>query len=246
VWGIPAMASSPIQTRTWHSHTQMSLTSVNWRHWHHSQRSTVKYWRTRQNCYAMHTFPDLLLLFVITSRPALTDSTTTSQRLLFTSVPAGRANNACEDCRATKLFISPAASHYAPSLSSPISDGYPRAKAIGTWSFTVTYLICSMACRLSPTNPDAFLVSSLYLHAQPLNFVVEWLALLLCIREVPGSNLGPETGYPDWGFPQSFQANTEIVPFIRPRPLSSTSFSIHYSLSSSHSTLYSLRYWKRH
>jgi hypothetical protein len=25
---------------------------------------------------------------------------------------------------------------------------------------------------------------------------VEWLALLLCIWEVPGSNLGPETGYP--------------------------------------------------
>jgi hypothetical protein len=29
------------------------------------------------------------------------------------------------------------------------------------------------------------------------NVVVEWLAFLLCIREVPGSNLGPETGYPD-------------------------------------------------
>jgi hypothetical protein len=27
--------------------------------------------------------------------------------------------------------------------------------------------------------------------------VVEWLTLLLRIREVPGSNLGPETGYSD-------------------------------------------------
>jgi hypothetical protein len=27
--------------------------------------------------------------------------------------------------------------------------------------------------------------------------VVEWLTLLLCIQEVPGSNLNPETGYPD-------------------------------------------------
>jgi hypothetical protein len=33
-----------------------------------------------------------------------------------------------------------------------------------------------------------------------LNFVVEWLALLLRIREVPASNLGSETGYPDYGF----------------------------------------------
>jgi hypothetical protein len=30
-----------------------------------------------------------------------------------------------------------------------------------------------------------------------LNVVIEWLAFLLRIREVPGSNLGPETGYPD-------------------------------------------------
>jgi hypothetical protein len=30
------------------------------------------------------------------------------------------------------------------------------------------------------------------------NSEVEWLTLLLCIREVPGSNLGPETGYPLW------------------------------------------------
>jgi hypothetical protein len=29
------------------------------------------------------------------------------------------------------------------------------------------------------------------------NVVVEWLTLLLRIRETPGSNLGPETGYRD-------------------------------------------------
>jgi len=29
------------------------------------------------------------------------------------------------------------------------------------------------------------------------NVVIEWLTILLRIREVPGSNLGPETGYPD-------------------------------------------------
>jgi hypothetical protein len=29
------------------------------------------------------------------------------------------------------------------------------------------------------------------------NVVVEWLTPLLHIRDVPGSNLGPETGYPD-------------------------------------------------
>jgi hypothetical protein len=31
------------------------------------------------------------------------------------------------------------------------------------------------------------------------NVVVQWLNLLLYIREVPGSNLDPEIGYPDRG-----------------------------------------------
>jgi hypothetical protein len=28
----------------------------------------------------------------------------------------------------------------------------------------------------------------------------QWLALLLCARKIPGSNLGPQTSYSDWGF----------------------------------------------
>jgi hypothetical protein len=46
------------------------------------------------------------------------------------------------------------------------------------------------------------------------NVVVEWFTLLR-IREVPGSDLDPETDYPDWGFcgfPRSLQANAGIVP----------------------------------
>jgi hypothetical protein len=44
------------------------------------------------------------------------------------------------------------------------------------------------------------------------NVVVEWLALLLRIREVPGSNLGPGTFYLDPDFSQYFQENIGIVP----------------------------------
>jgi hypothetical protein len=47
------------------------------------------------------------------------------------------------------------------------------------------------------------------------NVVVEWLLLLLRIPEVPGSNIGFKTTYPEWkfhGFPQSIQANTGVVP----------------------------------
>jgi hypothetical protein len=39
-----------------------------------------------------------------------------------------------------------------------------------------------------------------------MNVAATWLAFLLCIRKVPGSNIGPETGYPDRFF----------VDFLRP------------------------------
>jgi hypothetical protein len=51
------------------------------------------------------------------------------------------------------------------------------------------------------------------------NVFVEWFTLLLRIQEAPGSNLGPETGYTDWGFrelPQSLPVNAGIVSQIRP------------------------------
>jgi hypothetical protein len=66
------------------------------------------------------------------------------------------------------------------------------------------------------------------------NTMVEWLITLLRSWEAPGSNLSLETGYPDLGFcgfPQFLQVNAGIVPKIRPRPLLSTSFPIHNSLT---------------
>jgi hypothetical protein len=43
---------------------------------------------------------------------------------------------------------------------------------------------------------------------------IELLAILLRIREIPGSNLGSDTGYPEAfrGIPQCLQANTETAP----------------------------------
>jgi hypothetical protein len=43
-----------------------------------------------------------------------------------------------------------------------------------------------------------------------LKKIIQWLKPLLHIREVPGSNLRPDTGHPDWDFrdfSQPFQAN---------------------------------------
>jgi hypothetical protein len=45
---------------------------------------------------------------------------------------------------------------------------------------------------------DRFILTLVFNRAP--NVVVEWLTLLLCTREVPGSNLGSDTGFPDWVF----------------------------------------------
>lgn len=47
-----------------------------------------------------------------------------------------------------------------------------------------------------------------------LNVAVEWLAFLICIREVQVSNMIPETGHLEayCGLPQALQANTSIIP----------------------------------
>jgi hypothetical protein len=47
------------------------------------------------------------------------------------------------------------------------------------------------------------------------NVVVEWLALLLLIRNDPESNFDMETGYSEGsvcGFPQSFQGSSGTLP----------------------------------
>jgi hypothetical protein len=69
------------------------------------------------------------------------------------------------------------------------------------------------------------------------NVETMWLTLLFRIREVPGSNLEPETFYPEWG---KCQDRIQIRPgrFL-PHPF-------HFITDQSffHSKLYSLSYWK--
>jgi hypothetical protein len=63
--------------------------------------------------------------------------------------------------------------------------------------------------------------------------IVSWLALLLRIREVPASNLGAETGYPE--FFVVLLSSYRRIPGqhlkIGPRRLTSKSFPIHPSLT---------------
>jgi hypothetical protein len=55
------------------------------------------------------------------------------------------------------------------------------------------------------------------------NGAVQWLMLLLLIRKILVSSLGPEIRYPDFypDFPQSLRANTRITPKINLRLRSS-------------------------
>jgi hypothetical protein len=76
----------------------------------------------------------------------------------------------------------------------------------------------SPAEQLSPDSPaeqlDSRLLAVMLKEPGPGRRAVKWVALLLCVWEVPGSTLGLETGYPDMfrGFPQSIQEDAGIVP----------------------------------
>jgi hypothetical protein len=97
----------------------------------------------------------------------------------------------------------------------------------GTRSYQFQLLTTLLTRRVIASSYTVFTVTT-----YTLCYRMSWLTLLLRIREVMGSNLGPKTGYPDYvwcGFPQSFQANSGILAQIRPRPLPSTSFTIHHS-----------------
>jgi hypothetical protein len=72
------------------------------------------------------------------------------------------------------------------------------------------------------------------------SLLAEVESILTCIQEVPGANPARHTYCPDWAlswFPLSLEANARIVSLIRPRPLPSTSFPIHYSLLTNQSKL---------
>lgn len=58
----------------------------------------------------------------------------------------------------------------------------------------------------------------------PLNVLIEWVALLLCVWVIPASNLILETSHLDWRFcalPQPLETNTGVAPKIKPWPLPS-------------------------
>jgi hypothetical protein len=75
--------------------------------------------------------------------------------------------------------------------------------------------------------------------------VVEWLTLLLRIREVPVSNFGPDVGHPEWALMSiSTVSPGKFWGSSRPRPFPSISFAFHHSLIIPHYTLYSLSHWK--
>jgi hypothetical protein len=88
-----------------------------------------------------------------------------------------------------------------------------------------------------------------YIHmTRAPNVLAECLILQLRIRKFPGSNLGPETGYPELSFPlfSSVPPGEWMGQYLKlgydrflPNP-----YKFIINLSPFYSTLYSLSYWK--
>jgi hypothetical protein len=79
-------------------------------------------------------------------------------------------------------------------------------------------LRCPIQCHL-PTIWLLILTVQKKFHLQ--NVTAEWIAFLLLVRKIPGSNIGPETSCPHCGIswlPPSLLANAGI-PKVRTSPL---------------------------
>lgn len=79
--------------------------------------------------------------------------------------------------------------------------------------------IMSLKCRSWKSSYHILSSSVVHVTIRHYHHFTNWhrtsLADLLHISEVLSSNLGPETGYPDWrfhAFPQSLQAEARMVP----------------------------------
>jgi hypothetical protein len=115
--------------------------------------------------------------------------------------------------------------HPLQSLTIFILFSIEKVKKVGLWQ----YFLSAWPCLSSTSEPiSTFLWNSV--ERSP-NVVVEWLTILLRIREVPGSNFGTKIGYSEFlcGFPQSLQATAGIYLKNRPRSLPSTPLPIYLS-----------------
>jgi hypothetical protein len=83
-----------------------------------------------------------------------------------------------------------------------------RGEGSGAAHHTLRQIILLLTARVHVTKTATYSMSevtmlslrSTTLHVKEPNFVMECLTFLFRILEVPGSNLGTDTGYPDWGF----------------------------------------------
>jgi hypothetical protein len=113
------------------------------------------------------------------------------------------------------MFVS--SKHYtSPVLFIILRSSYAWRLSMWPLPFSFGWWMCNGTQRFT-TRDNYVTAVALYVcmyHKYLPNVAVQWLTLLHRIREISGSNLGLETGYPDWGlrgYPQSFQANAGIV-----------------------------------
>jgi hypothetical protein len=105
----------------------------------------------------------------------------------------------------------------------------------------LSHLVCTQKYNFRPVN---IMYVSYCVETVKLIVIMLRLALLLCIWEVPGSDLGPKINFPQKSFcdfPYSLETNAGIVPEISPWLLLSILSNLS---SSSHSVSYSLSNWQ--
>jgi hypothetical protein len=162
----------------------------------------------------------------------------------------GKIFGFCWGSNLDRPVVQPVAGHY--------TDWAPRLTPTDLYSSSFSAKIL-YTFLISPSYPSRFDHRNIWWRVQIINTLFTYLRLLCShssyltnVRskknersgrvinapgsfwEVPGWNYGPETGYCNWDFFVAFLSHSMRIPEkylkIRPQPLPSESFPIHYSL----------------
>jgi hypothetical protein len=128
------------------------------------------------------------------------------------------------------LFVEPQASLKPQHIRMPVNQNYNPEGWLNIEAAQKQYLEL-FADFKSDTKPQAGDDNPPGL-CKLLTVAMNWLLTLLLICYIPVSNLGPETRHPKAfrGFTHSLHLLAGITPWVRPKSLTSASYSVYYSL----------------
>jgi hypothetical protein len=127
-----------------------------------------------------------------------------------------------------------------------IMDAEPPSETSGIFNCFLNYKLRNKGRCVSICRPMLYLSIIFFYRINQPNLMIKRLTILVRIRDVPGLNLGSETGYPGWGFVVILSSSSEFrdsTSKLGHNRFLTNYFQFIIYLPPFHSTLYNLSHW---